>query len=209
MEKNKTNEEKIRVTTASEKHLKYAEDICRLMEESAAARQTGIAKRSRQYIKQKMYEGKGVIALFDNKDMAGFCYIETWNHGKYVANSGLIVSPDFRGLGIGKKIKKAAFELSRNKFPDAKIFGITTSPAVLKINTQLGYRPVSFTELTDDDEFWKGCRSCSNYDILNRTNRKYCLCTGMLFDPEEKRTDEHVEDSVNTHYQAQAGNDIF
>ena len=209
MEKNIIKEEKIRVTTASEKHLKYTEDICRLMEESAAARRTGIAKRSPQYIRQKMYEGKGVIAISLDKELAGFCYIETWNHGKYVANSGLIVSPDFRGLGIGKRIKKAAFELSRNKFPNAKIFGITTSPAVLKINTQLGYRPVSFTELTDDDEFWKGCKSCSNYDILNRTDRKYCLCTGMLFDPEEKRANEHAQESVNTHYQAQTGNDIF
>ena len=209
MEKNIYQTEKVRVDTASNIHLKYAEEISRIMAESAAARRTGIAKRSPQYIKQKMIEGKAVIAISEDSRFAGFCYIETWNHGRYVANSGLIVTPEFRGMGLGKMIKQAAFELSRKKFPEAKIFGITTSPAVLKINTQLGYRPVSFTELTDDEEFWKGCQSCSNYDILTRTERKYCLCTGMLYDPEEKNAHEVSDDSVMDHYKAQQGNDIF
>jgi hypothetical protein len=84
---------------------------------------------------------------------------------------------------LAKKIKKAIFDLSRSKFPDAKIFGITTGLAVMKMNYELGYKPVTFSELTDDDEFWKGCQTCKNFDILTRTERKMCLCTGMLYDP--------------------------
>lgn len=170
------------VQVADQKHLIYAEEICDMIEKAAKARGTGIAKRSPEYIKQKMNEGKAIIAL-QGEILAGFCYIETWAHGKYVANSGLIVNPDFRNHGLAKRIKAKAFELSRKKFPNTKIFGITTSLAVMKINSDLGYRPVTFSELTDDENFWKGCQSCPNYDILLRTNKKNCLCTGMLYDP--------------------------
>ena len=172
------------VLVANQNHIKYAGNVCQLIEEAAHARGTGIAKRSPDYVKQKIEEGKAIIALY-NDQLAGFCYLETWNHGKYVANSGLIVSPEFRNRGLAKKIKAKAFELSRKKYPDTKIFGITTSLAVMKINSDLGYRPVTFSELTDDENFWNGCQSCPNYDILTRTNKKNCLCTGMLFDPQE------------------------
>ena len=40
--------------------------------------------------------------------------------------------------------------------------------------------PVTLSELTDDDEFWKGCETCPYYDILIRTKRSHCLCTGMV-----------------------------
>jgi N-acetylglutamate synthase-like GNAT family acetyltransferase len=195
----------VSVITVSEVHIKYVKKICQLIEEAAKARGTGIAKRSPQYIKRKISEGKAVIAIAENDQLAGFCYLETWDHGKYVANSGLIVSPDFRGMGIGKVIKKATFELSRKKYPQAKIFGITTSPAVLKINSQLGYRPVSFEELTNDEEFWNGCQSCTNYDILIRTSRRYCLCTAMVFNPEDKSEDELTQ----IPNEPQLGNDVF
>ena len=150
------------------------------MESSANARGTGIAKRSPEYIEQKIDEGKAVIAVTDQNLWAGFCYIETWSHGQYVANSGLIVSPDLRQAGLGREIKLKAFNLARDKYPYAKVFGITTSLAVMKINTELGYKPVTFSELTQDEAFWQGCSSCPNYDILNRNERKMCLCTGML-----------------------------
>lgn len=167
-------------------HEHYAQEICDTIESSAKARGTGIAKRTPEYIKNKMLEGKAVIALhLPSGQFAGFCYIETWSHGRYVANSGLIVVPDFRKAGLATLIKEQAFALSRKKYPHAKIFGLTTSLAVMKINSELGYRPVTFSELTDDQEFWKGCQSCVNYDILSRTQQKMCLCTGMLFDPEE------------------------
>jgi hypothetical protein len=175
------------VEVASEKHLNYAEQICNEMEASAKARGTGIAKRSPDYIKLKMMEGKAVVAYSRQGEWSGFCYIESWSHGKYVANSGLIVSPEFRKSGLAKLIKSKIFELSRKKFPDAKIFGLTTGLAVMKINSDLGYEPVTYSELTQDDEFWKGCQSCVNYEILMSKERRNCLCTAMLYDPEEKK----------------------
>jgi hypothetical protein len=178
---------KLEVILANESHLKYVNDILLTIEDSAKVRGTGIAKRKPEYIQAKMLEGKAVIALVDN-NFAGFCYIETWGHGQFVANSGLIVKPEFRGLGLAKQIKQETFNLSRKKFPNAKIFGLTTGLAVMKINSSLGYRPVTFSELTTDDAFWAGCQSCVNYDILQRTQRKNCLCTGMLYDPEWEKS---------------------
>ncbi len=157
------------------------------MAESAKARGTGIAKRTPEYIQSKMDEGKAVIAITDDGTWVGFCYIEAWQHGKYVANSGLIVAPAFRKSGVATEIKRKVFELSRKKYPDAKIFGLTTGLAVMKINSDLGYEPVTYSELTTDEEFWKGCRSCVNFDILMSKERKNCLCTAMLFDPEKKK----------------------
>lgn len=184
------------VEIATEKHYSLAETICDEMAESAKARGTGIARRSPDYLREKMREGKAIIALTKTGKWVGFCYVETWEHGKFVANSGLIVSPDFRKSGIATRIKQKAFELSRSKYPDAKIIGLTTSLAVMKINSDLGYEPTTFSELPADDAFWKGCSSCVNYDILTRTNRKHCLCTGMLFDPVEakKKEDAGKED---------------
>ena len=169
----------ISIQVATPEHIKYAESICFNYAESAKARGTGIAKRKPEYITEKILSGKAVIAL-QGAELAGFCYIETWGHGKYVANSGLIVVPTFRKMGLAKKIKGKVFELSRNKFPQAKVFGITTSLAVMKINSSLGYMPVTFSELTQDDAFWAGCKSCPNYDILTRNERNLCLCTAML-----------------------------
>jgi hypothetical protein len=173
----------VRVATPDDKH--YAETITTEMEESAKARGTGIAKRSPDYIRQKMDEGKAVIAHTVDGTWVGFCYIEAWQHEKYVANSGLIVTPAFRKSGVATDIKRTVFDLSRKKYPNAKIFGLTTGLAVMKINSDLGYEPVTYSELTTDEEFWKGCRSCVNYDILMAKQRKNCLCTAMLFDPEE------------------------
>jgi Acetyltransferase (GNAT) family len=173
----------VRVATADDQH--YAETITKEMEESAKARGTGIAKRSPDYLKQKMTEGKAVVALTSDNQWVGFCYIEAWEHAKYVANSGLVVSPSFRNTGIATEIKRKVFELSRRKYPDAKIFGLTTGLAVMKINSDLGYEPVTYSELTNDEEFWKGCQSCVNYDILTSKNRSNCMCTAMLYDPVE------------------------
>lgn len=174
------------VQVATAKHLHYAETICNEMESSAKARGTGIAKRTPDYIQQKMLEGKAVIALTKEGNWAGFCYIETWSHGNYVANSGLIVSPHFRKSGLATDIKKKIFELSRSKYPTAKIFGLTTGLAVMKINSDLGYEPVTYSELTQDEAFWKGCQSCVNHEILKSKDRKNCLCTAMLYNPADK-----------------------
>ncbi|MBE8723120.1 GNAT family N-acetyltransferase [Sphingobacterium pedocola] len=174
------------ITPATSAHLHYAEQICEEMFESAKARGTGIARRKPEYVAKKMDEGKAVIALHKDGTWAGFCYIETWGHGDYVANSGLIVNPAFRKVGLAKAIKKRVFDLSREKYPNSKIFGLTTGLAVMKINSDLGYEPVTYSELTQDEEFWKGCKSCINYDILMSKDRKNCMCTAMLWDPVEK-----------------------
>lgn len=175
----------------------YARTITDEMESSAKARGTGIAKRSPEYVAQKIEEGKAVIAVTNEGTWVGFCYIETWE-GEYVANSGLIVSPEFRKSGVAKAIKQRIFQLSREKYPEAKIFGLTTGLAVMKINSDLGYEPVTYSELTQDDKFWEGCKSCVNYDILMSKDRKNCLCTAMLYDPkdhyEPTETKEHFEE---------------
>lgn len=186
---------KFSVEIANETHQRYAEEICELIKESAKARGTGIAERKPEYIREKMTAGKAVIAL-QGDTLAGFCYIETWSHGEYVANSGLIVAPQFRRFGLAKAIKKRSIELSRTKYPQAKLFGITTSLAVMKINSELGYEPVTFSELTQDDAFWSGCKSCPNYDILERNNRRMCLCTAMLA-PSKEELDKMEYDLSN------------
>ncbi len=171
----------VRIATSSD--FKYAQTITDEMATSAQARGTGIAKRSTEYIQQKMQEGKAVIAVTEDDTWVGFCYIEAWGKEGFVANSGLIVAPAFRKTGIAKQIKKRIFDLSREKYPNAKIFGLTTGLAVMKINSDLGYEPVTYSELTDDENFWAGCKSCVNYDILMSKERKNCMCTAMLYDP--------------------------
>jgi hypothetical protein len=57
----------------------------------------------------------------------------------------------------------------------------------MKINSELGYIPVSYSDLTDDEAFWKGCQSCVNYEILMSKSRQNCICTAMLFDPQAKK----------------------
>ena len=170
------------ILVATNEHIIFAKQIAEEMASSAKARGTGIAKRSAEYIASKISEGKAVISLDENSEWAGFCYIETWEHGKYVANSGLIIAPQYRHSGLARKVKKRIFELSHEKYPNSKIFGLTTGLAVMKINSDLGYVPVTYSELTNDDEFWKGCESCVNHPILMSKGRKNCLCTAMLFD---------------------------
>ena len=174
----------MKVVVANISHIKYAEIICETIKNSAKVRGTGIAERTPQYITKKISTANAVIAIHKD-EFAGFCYIETWNNKEFVVNSGLIVHPKFRQQGLAKKIKKKIFEYSKEKYPTAKIFGITTGLAVLKINYELGYQPVTFSELTNDEDFWNGCKTCNNFDVLLRTNKKMCLCTGMLYNPNQ------------------------
>ena len=178
----------IDVVVADESHAVYADEICEEIFLSARERGTGIARRTPEYIIEKMMAGKAVIALSEDGRFAGFSYIETWGGKEYVANSGLIVAHAFRGIGLAMKIKSRIFQLSRERYPKAKIFSITTGAAVMKMNYELGFRPVTFAALTDDPEFWKGCQGCRNYGILESNDYRMCLCTGLLYDPEE-----HIE----------------
>jgi hypothetical protein len=186
------------VCVADDRHGKFAEMICEEMETSAKARGTGISKRSPEYIREKMREGKAVIAFSLVGDWAGFCYIESWDQGKYVSNSGLIVASRFRHSGIAKEIKKEIFELSRKRFPNAKVFGLTTGMAVMKINSDMGYEPVTYSEITGDAAFWKGCQSCVNFQILQSKERKNCLCTAMLYSPEVKEKEDSKAEANKT-----------
>jgi len=177
--------EEITVQVATEYHIRYVDEILSTIEDAAKVRGTGIAKRKPDYVARKMREAKAVIALCGDR-FAGFSYIETWENKKYVTTSGLIVHPDFRGRGLAKRIKDMTFTLARLRWPHSKIFSLTSGAAVMAMNTQLGYKPVTFADLTDDEAFWKGCEGCINVDVLKRTDRKYCICTGMLFDPQEQ-----------------------
>ena len=188
----------MQIVIANKSHIIHANIICETIAEAAKVRGTGIAKRKPEYVAKKMENGNAVIAL-DNGKFAGFCYIEQWGHGKFVANSGLIVHPNYRNIGLAKQIKEVIFQHSRTKFPNAKVFSITTGLAVMKLNSDLGYKPVTFSELTDDQTFWNGCQTCKNFDILTRTERKMCLCTGMLFDPKNQNENETKEVKENVY----------
>lgn len=185
-----------KIYVAGKKDLGYLVDIEQGIINASMVKGTGIAVRTNEYIKTKILEGKSVIAIHADGSWAGFCYIESWGHNNFVANSGLVVNPEYRGQGLAGQIKARALGLSGEIFPDAQLFGLTTSLAVMKINSSLGYQPVTFSELTDDDEFWKGCQSCPYYDILVRTRRAHCLCTAMLKDSPSK-TKENRETKKN------------
>ncbi|MDR3268463.1 MAG: GNAT family N-acetyltransferase [Tannerella sp.] len=172
----------IDVIIADESHEKYVDIILETIENAAKVRGTGIAKRSHDYVAQKMKEGKTIIALA-GEEFAGFSYIESWGNKQFVATSGLIVADEYRNRGLAKRIKHAAFQLARQRWPEAKLFSLTSGSAVMKLNTELGYMPVTFADLTDDEAFWRGCNGCINQDVLLRTQRRYCICTAMLFDP--------------------------
>lgn len=183
------------VQIANDSHLSYVQTILDTIEAAAKVRGTGIAKRTPEYLELKIKEGKAIIATVDG-EFAGFCYIESWGNKQFVANSGLIVVERFREHGLAKRIKRMAFALARTMFPDAKVFGLTSGAAVMKINSELGYTPVTFAQLTDDESFWRGCQGCVNYDILQRTDRRYCICTAMLFDPAKQKDKKEVKEII-------------
>ena len=189
-------QEDIQVLVAGPEHETYVDTILQTIADAAKVRGTGIAKRTHEYLATKMKEAKAVIALKGDR-FAGFSYIETWGNKQYVTTSGLIVHPDFRGLGVAKKIKDMTFSLARTRWPHAKIFSLTSGAAVMKMNTELGYQPVTFADLTDDEAFWRGCEGCVNVDVLHRTGRKYCICTAMLYDPEEHLPAKIPEDVLS------------
>ena len=200
--------EEIRVMVADATHEKYVDTILQTIAEAAKVRGTGIAKRSPEYVATKMREAKAVIALSGEK-FAGFSYIETWGNKTYVTTSGPIVHPDFRGMGVAKRIKDMTFSLARTRWPHAKIFSLTSGAAVMTMNSQLGYQPVTFADLTDDEAFWRGCEGCINVDVLHRTGRKYCICTAMLYDPEEHLPAKIPQEVINRIHQIekQSNND--
>ena len=175
----------VQVRIALPKDIKYVYPILEEMERSAKARGTGIARRTPQSLCKKIYDGKAVIAIADNGEWAGFSYIETWGNEEFVSNSGMIVNPAYRNKGVASLIKQQVFALARKRYPSAKIFSITTGAAIMKMNHRLGFEPVVYSEITRDEKFWDQCKHCVNYQILENNHREKCLCTAMLFVPEE------------------------
>jgi len=180
-------ESTVSVRIAVPADVKYVYPILEEMERSAKVRGTGIAKRSPQSLCQKIYDGKAVIALAVSGEWAGFSYIESWGDGEFVSNSGLIVNPAYRGAGVARAIKRKIFTLSRERYPSAKIFSITTGAAVMKLNHDFGFQPVTYSEITRDVRFWDQCRHCVNHAILESQDTKHCLCTAMLYSPERAK----------------------
>lgn len=171
------------IEIANANHIFWVKEICDVTLTSALARGTGISGRSAESLELKMKNGEAIIAFASDGTWAGFSFISSWENGKYVSNSGLIVAPQFRHTGLAKRIKRKIFELSRQKYPDASIFSLTTGLAVMKMNHELGFEPVTYSELTNDEVFWESCKSCVNCPILMSKDRKNCLCTAMLYNP--------------------------
>ena len=169
------------VRVANDGDVVHAETISLLIGRSAKEREIGIANRTPEYLSEKIKEGKGVIAVTKKGELAGFCYIESWEHQRFVSISGMIVAHDHRRKGLSDKIKAKAFGLSLDRWPKAQILSITTSLPIMGMNTKLGYKTVTFQQLTKDEKFWEGCSSCKFYDILQRTKKKNCLCTAMVY----------------------------
>ena len=169
----------IKIRKVTKKDIVFSLLLSSMYKASAQKRKTGIATRSPEYITKKIIDGDAIIAT-SGKELVGFCYIETFTNGTYVSNSGLIVDSKYQGKGIAKKIKRRVLGLAREKYPEAKVFGITTSHVVMNINFGLGYKPVPFNKLTDDQQFWDGCKTCVNFDVLTRNEHQLCLCTGMI-----------------------------
>ncbi|WP_255373673.1 GNAT family N-acetyltransferase [[Flexibacter] sp. ATCC 35103] len=176
------------IEIANINHVFWLKEICDVTLSSAIARGTGISARPAELLEEKMKNGEAVIAFSSDGDWAGFSFISSWDNGKYVSNSGLIVAPQFRHTGLAKNIKRKIFELSRQKYPEAAIFSLTTGLAVMKMNHELGFEPVTYSELTTDELFWENCESCINCPILINKERKNCLCTAMLYNPKHDKS---------------------
>ncbi|MBL0737556.1 GNAT family N-acetyltransferase [Flavobacterium sp. GN10] len=181
------------IEEATARHILHINEICKETLLSAKARGTGISGRPPELLEKKMKEGEAIIAFAPDGKWAGFAFISLWENGKYVSNSGLIVAPEFRHTGLAKKIKRKIFELCRKKHPEALIFSLTTGLAVMKMNHELGFEPVTYSELTNDELFWENCKSCINCPILLSKERKNCLCTAMLYDPKRKNISDSLE----------------
>lgn len=180
----------VRIATLND--TRYVDEIIKETEASAIARGTGISKRTPESLAQKMRDGKAIIAVTASGEWVGFAYFQTWENDKFISNSGLIVSPKFRKSGVAKAIKERIFRMSRRLYPDAKVFSITSGVATMKMNTRLGFEPVTFAEITHDPNFWEGCKSCVNYNILEGKKMCNCLCTAMLFDPETAKQEQSL-----------------
>lgn len=169
----------VRTAVAGDVH--HVDTIIEHINQAAANPESGICKRSATLLTNKIIAGDAVIAVTPDDRWAGFSYIAAWDEDRFVSSCALTVADEFRQSGLARSIKSAILELARTKYEHAVVFGLTTSLAVMKINAQLGYKPVTYSEITNNEAFWESCKTCQHYDILERKQRKNCLCTAMVF----------------------------
>lgn len=172
------------IRIAGESDACYIQNIIAEIDNAAKDPATGICRRTASFLAKKIKEGLAVIAVTSRNEWAGFCYIQEWEEARFVSSCALVIAPAARNTGIAGAIKTKIFELAQHRYPKAILFGLTTSSAVMKINSKLGYQPVPYAAITKASGFWDSCRGCQHYDILQRQNRTNCLCTAMRFPSE-------------------------
>ena len=169
----------VRISNASD--LQYVSIIENQITESTKYPGVKMLRRSPELIAEKIILGEAVIACTLSGEWVGFSYIQPWDNATFVANCALVVAHPYRQKGIARRIKEKILDLSKKKYPGAKIFGLTASLAVMKINSSLGFHPVTYSEITQNEQYWTACQSCSNYSILESRKQKNCLCTAMVY----------------------------
>ena len=176
--------EEITVRPATAADAKYAEAASALIAE--AARTHDIAEREVAFLIEKIESGKAAVALRSRPgqpdELIGFGYFSAWQDGAFVSHSGLVVRPDLRGHKLGRRLKTALFEGSRAKYPNATTMSLTTSPQVKAMNLSLGFEVVPFEEMTTDEAFWDGCKTCRNYAEMQAKGIR-CCCEAMILRP--------------------------
>jgi len=168
------------VRRAQEQDIVHAAIIAFYIEQAGEDIATGICKREISFIITKIQSGDAIMAFTSDGAWAGFCYLQQWNDG-YVSSCGLVVHPLHRRNNIARYIKQEVMELAKEKYPGADYFSLTTAKAVMKLNTDLGYETVTYSEVSRDEAFWSACKTCVNHNILLRNNQQKCLCTAMRF----------------------------
>lgn len=146
-----------------------------------AARGHDIAEREVDWLRAKIEKGRAALALRDD-ELVGFGYWSDWEEGAFLSHSGLVVRPDMRGHGLGRRLKDVLVESSRRAFPRATLMSLTTSPQVKAMNLSLGFRVVPLELLTKDPAFWKGCETCRNFAEV-QARGEICCCEGMILPP--------------------------
>ncbi len=160
----------------------YAEAASQLIQK--ASKDHDIAERSPDWLRGKIRGGKAAVAL-QGDQLIGFGYFSDWQDGKFVSHSGLVVDDAFRGHGLGRRLKQQLMAGTRRLFPDATMMSLTTSPAVKAMNLSLGFRVVPLDQLTSDQSFWDGCKTCRNYAEVQARGER-CCCEGMILPAESE-----------------------
>lgn len=157
----------------------FAEVAARLIDQAAG--EHDIARREPGFLRSKLVSGRAALGLVGD-ELVAFGYWSEWEEGRFVSHSGLVVSPAYRGRGLGRRLKLVLFDSSRSRFPEATLMSLTSSEAVKALNRSLGFRVVPLERLTTDPAFWKGCETCRNVaEVRARGSR--CCCEAMILEP--------------------------